>query len=136
MSAIVGQQALATHLAGILTKCNPVVASVPRNIVGAAAYVWPASPWMITPEDGGYCRTRSVGLVVDLIAPAVDIAEAQVWLAARIEEVWIGCSSGVIVLPGEVITPETVQRPAIMQPEGGGVFLMCTIEFSRFDLED
>lgn len=126
------QQALVTHLADV--EVDPLAAVVPVFPVAWGGYVWAAPDWIEPPDDESFCDTRTVGLVVDLIASTVDIEHSQAWLNDRVDEVW---AAGVCDIGDNDSTfPERASRPARFSVDGAGELLVVTVTFSRFNLED
>lgn len=137
MSALTDAQVeLAAFLVAAGVQADPISPVVPLNLVGGAAFVWAADPWVSQlDEEGTFCRTRSVGLLVDFVARTVELTQSQAWLADRVDELWVACAGGVPV-QGDRIIPIRANQPNVVQAEKGVAFLVCRVEFSRFDLEN
>jgi len=131
-------QRLADHVRSAtgIEQVLPITPAAPHAWTG---YVWSDDDWLQAPEDeGSFCATASVGLVVDLVAATASLANAQEWLSGRVWELWAATIAGVAVTDGDtdIIFPARTRSPSIVSVlQTGGELLVVRTEFTRFTLE-
>ena len=122
----------ATLLAAAVDEVCVVDQSVPyrpTRLAPGLAYVEPADPWKEPTES---FRGVSVGLVVVLVAGSTDPLEAIEWLDVQTSALMAATP---VDVGDDDIEAVAVGAPILLVDDGGGSFLACRVEFSRFTTE-
>jgi hypothetical protein len=123
----------ASLLAAAVNASCDVDASIghrPTRLSGRIAYVEPADPWKEPTES---FRGVSVGLVVVLVAGSTDPVESIDWLDVQSSALMAATP---VDVGGDDIEASLVGAPILLVDDGGGSFLACRVEFSRFNTGD
>jgi len=122
-------QDIAAAVASICDVDN-AIAYRPTRLSSSLAFVEPGEPWK--ERDDTYCAT-SIGLVVNLVAGITDPLESVEWLDAQST---LLMAADPIDVGADVVAATTVGPPFLFTDIGGGEFLACRVQYSRFTIGD